>query len=436
MREPGPHHNNVTDAPALLFPQLEVTGTPEPCSVRYGEEGKHGISLFVPADAAAWNGKLIVTAHGGRSYGEVGTLPLFGGPFRWLANANKYVGTFLDRGYAVAHTRRSSAIPVAGGDLPIAFDDGTPGANGHLGTHAGVLVDWAQIARAEVAQRLGRGPAHTYLYGFSSGGMQARILNYVPGINRDADGTPCFDGLLVDDCGGGVPRPLLGPPPRETFVPQIELTHLLYAGGPAPNVVAYKRENADLLVGAGLGDRFRHYEVLGVSHFDAGYGPEDLGRGRDAIAHNLDLSPLVAGAIDLLDAWVTAGATPPASHTVALPDVAAPLGVYYPFPPELGADRLGAQTTAFAAYDGVSLAPVDGIGRLVDMNGSGRRYRRETPGEAWKRLGLRASNGPLEREEYVARVAATALALADAGLIDPASVTDYVARAQTALLLA
>ncbi len=433
VRAPSMHHNNVTDGPGLIFPQLEVTGEPERCTARYEARAGSGLSLFVPLEAAGWNGKLIVTAHGGSSYGRVGTPAPHFGAFRPLANLNKYVGTMIDKGYAVAHTRRSAAIAVQLGDMRVTFADGSEQDGFHIGTHAGILVEWAQLAQARIAERMGRTPSHTYLYGFSSGAMQGRLLNYVPGINAGAAGLPVFTGLLLDDCGGGVPMPVEAPDPAR-FVPQIDLTHALYTAPEGPPVLENKRANARLLLEYGLGERSRHYELAGVSHFDAGYGPEDMGRGRDSVAHTIDLAPLMSAMIDRLDAWVTHGTPPPPSGHVALPEVAAPLGVYYAYPAELGDARVSLQTTGFAAYDGRNLEPLDGLGRLVDMNGSGVRERRETLSAAWARLGLIAAGSSVDRSVYVERVAAVARTLAAAGFIDPASTGWYVTRAQSALI--
>jgi hypothetical protein len=430
VRAPEVHHNNVTDGPELLFPQLEVRGTPEPCTVHYDADGGTGLDLFVPTQSADWNGRLFVTAHGGSSYGRAGTLPPFRGAFRPYGNLNKYVGTLIDKGYAVAHTLRSSNIAIDRGDLRVTFPDGSEGRGFHVGTHGGILVRWARLAQRLIGDRLGSAPDATYLYGFSSGAMQGRIINYVPAVNHDRDGR-VFDGLLLDDCGGGVPRPVSAPQ-RAAFVPQIDVTHGLYDAPGGPPILTYKRENAHLLEGYGFGDLSRHYEIAGVSHFDAGYGPEDMGRGRDAVAQNIDLAPIVSALIDRLDAWVTAGTAPPASRTVKPPEVAAPLGVYYAYPAELGAARIGLQTTAFAPYDGRNLEPLDGLGRLVDMNGNGTRERRETLSCAWTRLGLIAPGEIVTHERYVDAVTAAAVRLAGDGLLDPAAIPHYTERARSA----
>ena len=93
--------------------------------------------------------------------------------------------------------------------------------------------------------------------------------------------------------------------------------------------------------------------------------------------------------IDSLDGWVEKAEQPPPTKSdalelcdangdginenpaISMPEVACPIGVYYGRTPQ-------AQETAFAAFDGVNLEPIDGDGKLVDMNGNGRRDKRET----------------------------------------------------------
>src|SRR6185437_10621598 len=145
------------------------------------------------------------------------------------------------------------------------------------------------------------------------------------------------------------------------------------------------------------GPKHRLYEIQGVSHFDAG----QVSR-QDLVFQNLDLSGIFDALIDRLDAWVDKDLEPPATKSdlatltkgngndksVALPEVACPLGVHYIFPPQLDPGRRGGQETAFATFDGTNLEPVDGRGVFVDMNGNGVRDKRESVTQAWQRVGL------------------------------------------------
>lgn len=420
----------VTDGPELIFPQLGVNGDAERCVVKYDYSGGSGMTVFFPLNAEHWNGKLIVTAHGGISYAAVGVIAPAKG-FRSFANLNKFVGTMIDKGYAVAHTLRSSALNAEVADLPARFESGEEAPGFQLAAHAGLLTRWGTIARRYVEHRLQRPASHAYLYGYSAGGIQGRLLNYKPSLNDDGDGKRMFDGLLIDDSGAGLPIPI-GDPDKAAFVPQIDLTHLLYVPAAGPPFLDNKRQNAKLLAASSVASRHRHYEVHGVSHLDAGYGPEDMGRGRDSVFQSIDLSPLISAMIDRLDEWVCDDIPPPPSRVIDLPETAAPLGVYFVHPTELGTARVGLQTTGFAFFDGRNLEPLDGLGRLVDMNGSGTRETRETLSDAWARLGLVDAGTPVTLDVYVARVKNVASGLADDGLIDRDSISTYVQRAYEA----
>jgi len=120
----GRRFNYFNDGPDFVFTQSGNT-TPRYKGIgRYEAETGHGISLFFPQNAADWNGKLFVTAHGAGPYEQVGIL-LPRDPnaaFNPLANANRYVGLMVDKGYAVAHTLRSSQMES--GDIPVTLEDG------------------------------------------------------------------------------------------------------------------------------------------------------------------------------------------------------------------------------------------------------------------------------------------------------------------------
>ena len=109
---------------------------------------------------------------------------------------------------------------------------------------------------------------------------------------------------------------------------------------------------------------------------------------------------------------------------VALPEVACPLGVYYIFPPNVDPSRRGGQETAFAAFDGTNLEPLDARGQFVDMNGNGVRDKRETVTQAWQRLGLLKAGQRLTQSLYAGCVKAAALKLVNEGLL-PRKVGEY-----------
>jgi hypothetical protein len=82
--------------------------------------------------------------------------------------------------------------------------------------------------------------------------------------------------------------------------------------------------------------------------------------------------------------------------------------------------------TDFAAFDGLNPEPLDGRGKLVDMNGDGRRDRRETVTEAWRRLGLLEPDQSFDRQRYVACVTGAVSKLVGQGLLPEALATHYI----------
>jgi len=449
----GRRGNYFNDAPDIVFTQSQNSGRRFKGIARYDGGTGHGISLFFPADPKCWNGKLFVTAHGAGAYSGVGTL-LPRDPqadFNLLLNANRFVGLLIDKGYAVAHTLRSAQR--TGGDVVASLEDGTS-LKVNVSTHAGFITGFTKIAENIVQAKLGHKPRKTYFYGFSAGGFLGRLVQYYPGVNRDDDGSPIFDGFLLDDVGGGDWRPLLMVDGKDTlfvtdedkkrFVPQIDVSHLLDVGGNDSNL-RKKRENAAILEQKRLSDKHRLYEIRGLAHIDAGlvFKP-------DYIPQALDLGGLMDALVDRLDQWVERGKSPPptksemlelggtnkngtnANPAVALPEVACPLGVYYIFPADFRDSLLGSQTTALAAFDAINLEPLDGRGQLVDMNGNGVRDRRETLEQAWRRIGLLKNHESMSRRKYVECITRAANAIAREGLLPARMVNYYASKAKRA----
>lgn len=447
VKDKGPRSIYFSDGPDFVFTQSGHTGKRFRGIARYEASRGSGMTILYPEDQRQWNGKLFVTAHGAGSYGAVGTLiprdP--SAKFNPLANVNRYIGLMIDKGYAVAHTMRSSAR--SGGDITVALEDGTTLKGYNLSSHAGLILAWTKLAENFLSKRLGAEPRLTYYYGHSAGGFLGRLINYQPGFNVGADGKPVIDGFLLDDAGGGLWLPKLivegkdvlfaKEEERKRFVKQIDVTHMLYAGEETGDYLQKKRENALLLKEKELEERHRMYEIRGVSHFDAG----QVSR-LDLVFQNLDLSGLFDALIDRLDAWVEKNIPPPPTKSdvleladvrkdgvnknsaIALPELACPLGFYYAFPQALGSGRRAGQETAFAPFDGVSLEPLDGRGLFVDMNGNGVRDKRETVTVAWQRLGLLKPGEKLDHARYVNCVSAAAKKLVDEGLL-PAKVGAY-----------
>lgn len=437
----GPRFNYFNDAPDLVFPQSGNTSPSFKGSGRYSAATGHGMSLFFPETLAQWNGKLFVTAHGAGAYAGVGPIlqrrPALNAAL--LANANRYVGLMLDKGYAVAHTLRSSQ--QQGGDITVMLDDGRVLSNYNLSSHSGFVRDLTHIATNVLLKHFRRKPRRTYFYGFSAGGFLGRAIQYASGLNRNDEGQRLFDGFLLDDAGGGMWLPtrivdgkdtlFARDEDKATFVHQIDVTHQLYAGE-SGDYLQKKRQNARILKEKGLAGKHRMYEIRGISHFDAG---ETSGPASSRQA--LDLSALVASLIDLLDRWVEKGRQPPPTKTddpalgdadgngvnenaaIALPEIACPLGVYHAYPQALGTTARGGQETVLAVFDGVNLEPFDGRGQFVDMNGNGVRDTRETVAQAWARLRLLQPGEALTQRKYAACMADAAAKLVQQALLPP-----------------
>jgi len=456
----GAYKEYLTNVPDLVFPQ---TGNPGPlfgAVASYERDRGAAITMVLPSDSAAWNGKLFITAHGrNRSFKE-GTLKAWDkyfDPTKPSADLNKYDLLILAKGFALAKTYRTSVENI--GEVNAILDDGTAVDYVAFNESGAYIKDFAGVAKRAVALRLGRPPSRTYLYGHSAGARIGRGMNYVAGVNRDADGKATFDGMLLDDAASGLWQPvvikngrdilLATDAERASFVPQLEITHQIYNGvagrGRSPNFVSLsylenKRLNALTLIAKGLGDKHRMYEVRSISHL----GGETLPDGRRGKIQILDLSRMMDKFIDMLDAWVDGAVPPPPTHSdiaalgggpadneterpaLSFPEVACPLGVYFPFP------KNGDGNTSFAAFTGEGLEPLDEQKVYVDMNRNGIWDRRETPTQAWQRLGLLLKGEPLSREKYVACVTAAANALADQGFISSETVKRYAQEAEHA----
>jgi hypothetical protein len=444
----GRRGNYFNNAPDIVFVQSQNSGRRFKGVGRYEAKSGHGISLFYPVNRKDWNGKLFVTAHGAGAYSSVGTLAPRNpsADFNSLLNVNRFVGLLIDKGYAVAHTLRSAQRE--GGDVVAQLEDGST-LKVNVSTHTDFLSDMTKTAVNVVQTKLGAKPSKTYFYGFSAGAFLGRLAQYQPGSNRADDGSAMFDAFLLDDAGGGDWRPILtvdgkdtllaGADDKQRFRPQIDITHQLDVGD-GEGSLKKKRENAVLLKQKGLADKHRVYEIKGLAHIDAG-----LVSRADHVSQALDLGGIMDALVDRLDQWVISGKEPPPSRAeipslggkseaVALPEIACPLGVYHIFPEVLGDSLRGGQETAFAAFDGVNLEPLNARGKLIDMNGNGVRDQRESVEQAWRRLGLLKQGENLTQKKYVACVSQAATNLAHEGLLSQKLVNYYSKKAAAAVI--
>jgi len=461
VKDEGTYHEYLTNGPELIFEQAATPGERRLAIANYERMRGSAILLMYPKKKANWNGKLWVTAHGrGRSFrnGALKMWDRYYDPEAPMAAFDKIDKVMVSKGYALAVTRRTSEQGI--GEVIATLDDGTIVDFAAFNDNAAIIKDFAAVAEAMIKDRLGKKPSRTYLYGHSAGARIARSLNYTPGLNSDSGGNPVFDGFLLDDSATGLWLPVVmrdgkdilfaSDEDKETFRPQIELVHQMYTKvwNRAPDrpdwvsngYLANKRINAKILMEKNLGDRFRMYEIRSMSHNGGESLPPDNRRGK---VHVLDVSLVIGGAIDMLDDLVEDREEPVPSKSdwhyigdvdkdgeiehaaITYPEVACPLGVFYPYP------QSGAGTTAFAAFTGDGLEPLDEQNVFVDMNRNGVWDFRDTPTMAWRRLDLLEAGEQLTRERYVQCIKDAAASLRDDGFFSEVSASQYVRQAQT-----
>lgn len=450
----GDYKEYLTNAPDLVFPQTADEGPRFLAIAKYQRDKGAAMTVIIPSEAAAWNGKVWVTVHGrGRSFKD-GNLRAWNknlDPANPIADLNKYDRLMLSKGFALVKTHRTSSEGL--GEIAATLDNGNTIDDIAFNDSARYIMDFASVAQNAIAKHLGKPPARTYFYGHSAGARIGRGLNYTPGLNVDRDGTAFFDGVLADDGAAGGWLPVLfkggkdvlltSDADKAKFVPQIDISHQMYnniwpSKRPdymSASYLANKRSNARILREKGLTSKHRMYEVRGISHS----GGEGFPDGRRGELQILDMSKLMDRFIDMLDAWVERQTPPPPSRSdgpalrqagmlpaIAMPEIACPVGVYHPFPNSV------AGTTAFAAFTGKGLEPLDQQNVFVDMNRNGIWDERETPEQAWRRLGLLAANESLTRERYVSCVQNAARALVAEGFLAEATGAWYIEQAKTA----
>ena len=471
----GPRVHMLVSAPDFSFPQSGNLNPRFHGILRYEASKGTGMTLIYPESGTVWNRKLFVIVHGsGGSFLE-GTLKPWNqllDPAQPLADISPYERVILDKGYALAKTRRNAGSQ---GDYSVTLDDGEILEGRNVTSHTGLLLGFAQLAENLLEARLGEKPVRTYWYGHSAGGNNGRLVNYVPGENIDENGEPIIDGFLNHE--NGLVLPVLEKNGKDTlfvteqdrrrFVKTIGITHPLnsresdsqdHTFPPWVSTVDLinKRMNPKILRDKGLGDKIRMYEVRGVSHYPGGYFSDReqaavFSGGEDKDVVLLDLSGLMDGLIDLLDDWVEKDIAPPATKSdwlelgdvdgdgvneneaIALPEVACPLGLYHPFPASLGVTRgriwTGRSWTGFAAFDGRSLEPRDGRGVFVDMNLDRYFGYRESVEQAWHRLGLLKPGERFSRSTYQACVEAAVSRLRQETLITERFAALYIQQA-------
>lgn len=461
LTKTGDYKEYLTNAPDLVFPQTADPGPVFFAVAAYERNKGASMTIVYPLAREAWNQKMWVTVHGRGASFTQGNLRAWnrnldrGNP---LGDLNKYDRLILAKGYVLVKTRRTSAEGL--GEIKATLEDGTVVDYAAFNDTARYIMDFTELAEKAIERRLGAPPRRTYFYGHSAGARIGRGLNYTPGLNAGRDGKPLFDAILADDGAAGGWLPVVmkdgqdvlfaSDGERSAFVPQIDISHQMYnniwpskrADYMSSSYLANKRHNARILRDKRM--RERMYEVRSISHSGGESLPEaTFGGARRGDVQILDMSKLMDRFMDMLDAWVEQGTEPPATRSdwpelgdvdrdgeldhaaLAFPEVACPLGVYFPYPNTVSG------STSFAAFTGEGLEPLNGNGVFVDMNRNGIRDFRESPTAAWRRLGLLQNGEELTRDRFVSCVQHAAERLRRDGFFSEATARWYAEQANT-----
>jgi hypothetical protein len=460
LTKTGDYKEYLTNAPDLVFSQTADPGPIFFAVATYERDKGAAMTIVYPQDRASWNQKMFVTVHGRGASFKQGNLKAWNRNLdraNPLADLNKYDRLMLSKGYALVKTRRTSAEGLA--EIKATLEDGTVVDYAAFNDTARYIMDFTELAEKAIERRLGAVPRRTYFYGHSAGARIGRGLNYTRGLNTGRDGKPLYDAILADDGAAGGWLPVMmkdgkdvlfaNASDKAAFVPQIDISHQMYnniwpsqrAEYMSASYLANKRNNARILRDKGM--RERMYEVRSISHSGGESLPEaTFGGARRGETQILDVSKLMDRFIDILDAWTEKGTEPPATRSdwtelgdvnrdgqlenpaIAFPEVACPLGVFFPHPNSVSG------STSFAAFTGEGLEPLNGDKVFVDMNRNGIWDFRETPTAAWRRLGLLQNGEELTRERFVSCVQRSADQLRKEGFFSEATARWYVEEAR------
>ena len=191
-------------------------------------DGEKRFILRHPSAPERWNGRLVITAHGGT-----------GGPA--LAADGTQVGT--------SETSLDDVVGAYAVEQGFAY--ASVDRDGIGGTTQGLAVvsEFAEIARERLGQAMGRPPAQVYLVGLSMGGGIARLAS-------EAAETP-FDGIvIIAGAGGDAVRGLDRLARRAALWPAIDPHEHPEVDDDDPAVAAYAAD--------GAGDACRRPPALAV----------------------------------------------------------------------------------------------------------------------------------------------------------------------------
>jgi len=154
----------LVSAPEFIFIQGGHVGPRFHGTLRYEASKGMGMTLIYPEAGTSWNKKLFVTVHGsGGSFFE-GTLKPWNrifDPLQPLGDISKYERLMLDKGYAIAKTRRNASLQT--GDYSVTLDDGEILEGRALNTHTDLILGFTRLAENLLKNRLGESRIFPFL---------------------------------------------------------------------------------------------------------------------------------------------------------------------------------------------------------------------------------------------------------------------------------
>lgn len=510
---PGEGRENTFSDHAFIWQTQGTMGPflPGVGHYRYSEETPAGVEILIPEDPDDWNGHMWVLVHGAGRFPPLRFHPRAAGVFNRYTETSESAGALIDDGFAVVWTRRDAAITDAASMAvanTVVLDDGRElGGPGKLGMgfndNLGIIRDYTVLSRNLIVERLGATPDRIFYRGHSAGGAMGRSFLVIRGMNADHAGEKLFDGFYLDDSAGGrgatayfwnsavvdelgafrllpadADQLVFDETQLKFMAPVIEVIHGAYSGGNTATVprlfervpgtyVQYKRENARINIEKGLGDRWKSYEIAGVSHADA--SAEAFGYPKLA-EQMVDIGGVAVALQRALVAWVLDGESPPptrvdardvleldpeAGPAIQLPETACPRGIYRPYMNRPDGTAVGSSPALFIpflteprpqinefqerppGFRDEWLEPLDRNGYLVDMTGSNHRMTRPSIEQVWhvryregEKTGILRPDERLTRGRYTDCVAGVVRALRADGLLTDEAVQWYLRKAE------
>ncbi len=149
------HRRQFGSAPEFTFTQVGNVYRRFHGIVRYEASMGMGMTLIYPEAGTGWNKKLFITNHGGSGSFLEGTMKpwnkLFD-PSQPLGDISKYERLMLDKGYAIAKTKRNASGQT--GDYSVTLDNGEILEGREIGKQPGLLLGFAQLAENLLKARL------------------------------------------------------------------------------------------------------------------------------------------------------------------------------------------------------------------------------------------------------------------------------------------